>query len=77
MDNYFSKEIIIIVYDSDKDSFRIFTFDRNNNYLIVLFKCETIILYAPLGSIYILVLYIVENVEIEFIYNICSKGTWA
>ena len=44
-----------IVYDSDKDLFRMFTLDRNI-YLFVLFKYETIIFYVPLGSIYFLVL---------------------
>ena len=57
-DNYFTREAEIIinivhVYDLDKDWFRIFTLERDI-YLIVLFKCEKIISYVPLGRIFIL-----------------------
>ena len=45
-----------IIYDLDKDYFRIFTFDWNI-YQIVLFKCDNIIFYVLLGSLNILVLY--------------------
>ena len=38
-----------VIYDLDKDWFRIFTLDRNN-YLIVLFKCEAIEFYIPLSK---------------------------
>ena len=59
MDTYFAREaeIIDIVYDLDTDYIVIFTFDRNI-YLIVLIKCEIIILYVTLASIYILVIHI-------------------
>ena len=40
--------MIDIVYDFDKDKFRIITFYRNI-YEIVSFECETIIFYVPLS----------------------------
>ena len=45
---------------------------------IVMFNFETIIFYAPLGSVYTLLVYILGNIEKEnrFIYNICNKSTW-
>ena len=39
-----------------------FTFNMSI-YECVMFKCETIIFYVPLGSIYIFVLYILRNIE--------------
>ena len=64
-DNYFTREAEIIidivhVYDLDKDWFRIFTLERDI-YLIVLFKCEKIIPYVPLGCIFILELFILRE----------------
>ena len=35
-------------------------------YLIVLFKCETIIFYVPLGCIFILELFILRNIENKY-----------
>ena len=37
-----------------------------NIYLIVLFKCETIIFYVPLGCIFILELFILGNIENKY-----------
>ena len=82
MDDYFAREAKIIdivysVYDLNKDQLRIFIFDRNIYYLsYLLFNCEIIILYVPLGSIYILALYILGNIEKQNVYKICNKGTW-
>ena len=55
-DNYFTREAEIIndivhVYDLDKDLFRILSLEREI-YSIVLFKCEKIISYVPLGCIF-------------------------
>ena len=53
-DNYFTREaeIIDIVFALDKNSFRIFTLERDI-YQIGMFKCKTIIFYVLLGLIYI------------------------
>ena len=67
-DNYFTREaeiIIDIVYDLDKDWFRIFTLEMDI-YLIVLFKFETIIFYVPLRCIFILELFILGNIENKY-----------
>ena len=67
-DNYCTRgaEIIIdIVYDLDKDWFRIFTLERDI-YEIVLFKSENIISYVPLGCIFILELFILRNIENKY-----------
>ena len=67
-DNYFTRgaEIIIdIVYDLDKDWFRIFTLERDI-YKIVLFKCEKTTSYVPLGCIFIFELFILRNIENKY-----------
>ena len=69
-DNYFTREAEIIidivhVYDLDKDWVRIFTLERDI-YLIVLFKCENIISYIPLGCIFILELFILRIIENKY-----------
>ena len=69
-DNYFTREAEIIidivhVYDLDKDWFRILTLERDI-YLIVLFKCENIISYVPLGCTFILELFILRNNENKY-----------
>ena len=45
--------------------FRIFTLERDIC-LIVLFKCEKIISYNPLGCIFILELFILRNIENKY-----------
>ena len=45
--------------------FRIFTLERDI-YLIVLFKCETIIFHVPLGCIFILELFTLGNIENKY-----------
>ena len=57
--------IIDIVYDLAKDWFRIFALERDI-YYIVMFKCETIIFYVPLGCIFILELFILGKIEYKY-----------